>query len=494
MVHVAPVYFGQPRVPLSAFDGTNDYMARGANITGVSDGKIFTFSVWFKASNTGATQNILGGQLVASPQIWIQSTGQLRVTARAADGTTLLLTISTNKTYNDGLLHHAMGSFDLANGVAHLFVDGQPDIIVTDLVNTDMDNTTGNYYVGAFGASQTNKLNGSLGQLWVSFSQYIDFSVRTNREKFFNNAPRWLGEDGDVPTGVAPDLYFRLGPSQFNSNFGTGDNFTITGTLAADGFVPSFIKKPLSLRDAIPSCLMDIDFTRLECYDGSSQRINNLVSDPIDGSFEDEYDCMNGSSSGATSTDMTFVGTPGDPAAYMSGDGNDVLRSWDAIDTDKFVDLPKTTGGSLPVTFALAFRHKTLSGTITALGNAVGGSNNYVRVRSTSSQSIGIQHSQGAVTDQANFPGAMSDDSDYVFIGALAADGTVTMWRNGNKNSQSITLAAGTGDGGLFSVLQSAASGTRLYAFSVYDEVLTDAQAAYVLAEYRSRHNRNYNA
>jgi hypothetical protein len=64
-------------------------------------------------------------------------------------------------------------------------------------------------------------------------AEFLDISVEANRRKFINAAgdPVDLGSDGSTPTSTAPIVYQNGDFTNFETNQGTGGNFTVTGAL-----------------------------------------------------------------------------------------------------------------------------------------------------------------------------------------------------------------------------------------------------------------------
>ncbi len=73
---------------------------------------------------------------------------------------------------------------------------------------------------------------GDVSEFYLNFGQAIDLSVKSNVEKFIKRGnPVDLGNDGSIPTGTAPAIFFSGDASSFPVNRGTGGLFDIIGTL-----------------------------------------------------------------------------------------------------------------------------------------------------------------------------------------------------------------------------------------------------------------------
>lgn len=82
---------------------------------------------------------------------------------------------------------------------------------------------------------------GDLAHLYLTVSQYLDFSVLANREKFaLSGQPVNLGATGALPTGLSPEWYYD-GEAPAWSNQGTAGNVTLTGgPLTVSPVAPSY--------------------------------------------------------------------------------------------------------------------------------------------------------------------------------------------------------------------------------------------------------------
>jgi hypothetical protein len=81
-----------------------------------------------------------------------------------------------------------------------------------------------------------------ISEFWFSETQYVDYTNPAVRALFEASGghPGSLGVDGSLPTGIAPNLYFRSPYTAFGTNSGTGGNFTFygSGALAAASTAP----------------------------------------------------------------------------------------------------------------------------------------------------------------------------------------------------------------------------------------------------------------
>jgi hypothetical protein len=245
---------GAQRIPSASvdFDGTNDVMKRGAGLSGASDGKLFTFSCWFRLDGgDGVEQSLLAGARSSGSattdfEIFRGSDNKLSLAANSPGGAATILFVSTPATYTSGATwHHLLASIDMANvGGSFIFVDdvdsGASPLVFT---NSNIDFTLADWIIGGLGDSSL-KFNGCLAEFWFNFS-WLDLSTVSNRRKWRTAAgkPAFLGLNGALPTGSAPAIYQRIRKGElattFVTNRGGGGGFTLTGTLDIGSTSPS---------------------------------------------------------------------------------------------------------------------------------------------------------------------------------------------------------------------------------------------------------------
>ena len=229
------------------FDGTNDYLLRGSDLTGTVDSSTGILSAWLRfdggnGTNLGAlyndTQNV---RLVKN------SSDKLRMVLGTSAGGTKQLIFETATAYTAGATWlHILASWDTnfsaGNKIGQLYVNDANDYsLVSDTATAfNVDYTAANWSVGARTVGDQT-LNGCMADLYFAPNQYLDFSVEANRRKFISASgkPVNLGSDGSLPTGSAPIVYLNNPAASFGTNKGTGGDFTITGSLDTASTSPS---------------------------------------------------------------------------------------------------------------------------------------------------------------------------------------------------------------------------------------------------------------
>ena len=240
---INPYAFNAGAVDAVDFDGTNDYMTRGADLTGLADGKQGILSFWFrKDGGDGSNQYILANDLERFRCI-IQSNNKFMVDADNVSGNKLFIETAAAHTAS-ATWKHFLSSWDLATaGARFIYISDAADLTVTVFTNDTIDYTDTDWSIGV-NTSGSQKFNGCLAELFFH-TTYLDISVEANRRKFISASgkPVDLGADGSTPLGVQPLVYQRVADgaaaSTFATNLGSGGNFTITGSLDIASTSPS---------------------------------------------------------------------------------------------------------------------------------------------------------------------------------------------------------------------------------------------------------------
>ena len=222
------------------FDGTNDYLNRGANLTGLVDGKEGLFSGWLNFKGGDGSQQ---GVLVNTPeqfQIARLSSNVLRVIGTG--GATTSLNISSNSTYTTASgWTHFLVAWRLTTPEAYLYVnDSNDEAAGSTELDGPIDYAGTDWLVGSRPAG-ADKLNADISDLYWDDS-FMDITIEANRRKFIDASgkPVDLGSDGSNPTGSAPLICLNNATTTgWESNKGSGGGFTENGALTDGTDSPS---------------------------------------------------------------------------------------------------------------------------------------------------------------------------------------------------------------------------------------------------------------
>jgi len=226
------------------YSGSGQYMRRGSDLTGNADGQKGTWSVWVRLDG-GDTTNM---QIVCNTgqftYIRRNITNLFEIDANTSAGGAGVNFFSNN-TYTSGATwRHVLASYDGSTGAFAMYVNDVSDLLAGGAaLNVTYDYTRADWSVGDNTAG-IQLFNGALAEIFFH-ENYIDLSVTSNRRKFISatGKPVNLGATGSIPFGVQPIIYFSSKPGDsattFNTNLGSGGNFTITGSPTVASSSPS---------------------------------------------------------------------------------------------------------------------------------------------------------------------------------------------------------------------------------------------------------------
>lgn len=228
------------------FDGTNDYLTRGSDLTGSADGKEITLSFWYKPTALGATRAVLTN---TDNRVYfaVNSSGAFVFSAYNSSNDVILSAGTNTDPITAGNWHHIIVSVDLSNSSnRHVYVDDLP--ITTNYgvyIDDDMNFTESDWSFGApdgGGGSGSGgiRIYGDVSDVWFD-DTYIDISVEASRRKFISPSgrPVNLGDNGSTPTGSSPLITLKNPTDTWHTNVGTGGGFTENGTLTTATSSPS---------------------------------------------------------------------------------------------------------------------------------------------------------------------------------------------------------------------------------------------------------------
>lgn len=225
----------------SDFDGTNDFITRGADLTGAADGKTGTIHGCFRIDGGNGTTRwitITGDSFTTMGlSFGLSAANALAIQAKNAAGTTILQLIHNASLTAGATWYCVDASWDLAAGVGTAWLNGVEFTYTAFAANNDtIDYTKGNWAIGAE-TDGGGKWNGCLADLWFR-PVYIDLSLAANRARFRTVAgkPARLGYSGQLPTGTTALIYHPDGSA---AERGTAGAWTLTGALDACSSLPN---------------------------------------------------------------------------------------------------------------------------------------------------------------------------------------------------------------------------------------------------------------
>lgn len=218
------------------FDGSNDSGLWDSGISGLSDGKQGTVSIWFYL-NADAEHTIFvtWPDVGTNSGIWwrIRAAGpDFQVLSKNAAGITIHNHIGTNTNLTIGEWHHGICSWDLATGTSIMYVDDVEEAAPSTVVDDTIDYTKDRAAIASIDGIPF--FDGEMSELYFT-TEFIDISVEANRRKFITSdgKPADLGADGSTPTGNQPIVYISGDASVWNdgTNLGSGGDFVMSGAV-----------------------------------------------------------------------------------------------------------------------------------------------------------------------------------------------------------------------------------------------------------------------
>jgi chitodextrinase len=203
-------------------------LIRGAALTGVSDSKVWSGSMWLRLASTAAFMRAFNALNDAYQLLFFNPTA-LVLFGKNVGGSIIL---RADLTVGDTNWHHLLWSFDLADsGARHFYLDDasvSPWLTYSnDLINfAAPDLGIGDYPTGA------NPWNGDMADLWLRFGgSVIDFSVEANRRLFITAEGKPASPSG-WPSGGQVGFHGEV--EDWHTNKLGGGGFTVAaGALGA---------------------------------------------------------------------------------------------------------------------------------------------------------------------------------------------------------------------------------------------------------------------
>ena len=224
------------------FDGTNDYLTRGGDLTGSADNKTAIISFWFKPGVDGVGSKLFNNTS-SFMKIEKNTSNVIEFVVTDDAGSTTAWSFTTNETVllATGWTHFLLGYDTAAGGTHTLYLNDTLATFASETFNVDtvVDHTRSEWSVGAAHAGG-EKANGDMADFYFT-NEFLDMTVESNRRKFIDASgkPVNLGSDGSTPTGTAALIFLSGDTSTWHTNDGTGGGFTENGALTDASTSPS---------------------------------------------------------------------------------------------------------------------------------------------------------------------------------------------------------------------------------------------------------------
>ena len=226
----------QYNAPYTDFDGTNDYLFKSSNITGIANSKLITLQFCMNLDTVSSGYLLYfddNGGASTPFRVYMESNGEMTIDGFSSVVAQCLKVRTVGTSFVAGRNYVITVSVDMSSTSRRFFYVNGSNVSPTWTTYTNsaivLNYASPDLGIAANGAGSA-KVNGRLGALWFNTS-YIDLSVASNLAKFvsgtgINATPVDLGATGELPTGTAPLLYLQMYGNNAEKNYGTGGNFS----------------------------------------------------------------------------------------------------------------------------------------------------------------------------------------------------------------------------------------------------------------------------
>ena len=287
------------------FDGANDYVEMdGSTLTPSTR---LTFSFWVNMNDLSTFYRAINDNGDRT-QIFINDDDTVAVFVRDASNSQVFGCQTAVTPLDDTTdWHHWMFSMDSATGDFHYYIDGVDvtpgwcSFNSTNAYAPEMELRFAGDHYGNFMAAD-------VADLWFDVGTYIDFSNAANRELFYNAGEAvYLGADGSLPTGSAPDIFLSGETVTWHVNKGSAGGMTEIGALTTAPDAPTSSSTfESTVTEVVPSGLVGhwrLDETSgTDALDTSGSGNNGTYINLSSGA-------ASGTSEGVVATAMAFDGT-----------------------------------------------------------------------------------------------------------------------------------------------------------------------------------------
>jgi len=272
-----------------------------------SDPSLISGSFWFKRdpNNIGFAQTFIHYSNAGAGYFRVRLDGgnKFHIDGRQAVTNSYKSVLKSNMAMPDGKWYHVIFSLDTTNrALDQLYIN---DVNVTDSTSDTLTAFGGGdeMSIGAFAPTiGTIKYYGDIADLWIDFDNKIDFSVEANRRAFISASGKavYLGSDGSLPTGSAPEVFLTGDTDNWHINKGTGGGFNENGALTDAATTPNFPRTEIVPNGLIGHWRLD-ETSGTTAYDSSGNGFNGTMEGGLSGTFD--------STVGVIDTSLEFDGT-----------------------------------------------------------------------------------------------------------------------------------------------------------------------------------------
>lgn len=272
----------QYNVAVSEFDGVSDYLQR--SVSGLSDETTILVSGATKMSDATGTSfigfNLVGSSLARFQVYQLKSNARLYFIGRDAAGD-----VSLNAYYEgvpQNSIAHFQCFFDTTSPENNQIIingkDVSAEIVYGSTVGASFGFSAVTTAAVALSQNGSSKSAGVFGDLWCETG--VASVNLADQNPFWDSAthkPKYLGEQGELPTGSQPLIYLPLRAEDAGKNLGSVGDFTVNGgPFTGIRGASEFWAKSITTENTVSSTSSPTNYLSIPALSGASSSTNTF--------------------------------------------------------------------------------------------------------------------------------------------------------------------------------------------------------------------------
>jgi len=323
----------------SEFDGSADYLSRSNPL---SPTKTVTASAWVFVTNDGT--------IINEQDIFRFNTnlsGEVRFDILAFNSSaTIIAQVRSSRSYATNKWYSVQVAVDLGNSIVDIYINGVRDVDSVLTLTNDTIDFGGILGVAAEGSTGGQTIGANISDVWMD-DTYIDLSANNPFYDTDTGKPKFLGENGELPTGSSPLIYLPLRADAAGNNKGTGGDFTVNsgpyvgargpsefwGESAEFNGTDQYLSRTSALSGISDGKLATVVFSyKTDVTIGTDYILNFNESGGKFGIYRDaqSFELRGGDAGGTTLLSHTV------PGFFSDTDWHNIVLSFDMADPSKF--------------------------------------------------------------------------------------------------------------------------------------------------------------
>lgn len=224
------------------FTGAADLMGNNSLVSTTGNTKKFILSFWIYPVSSVSGSIIRLSNAGGTPRLTASfvSSNRISLTATNSAGTDIATWVSQTSAFTADAWQHVVWAVDTDSaGTPQQQVYRNGSALTagaSSLTSDGIVDTIGRFHVPDVSASATTLY---FAEIYFASGSFLDMSTNITKFRSLAGKPVDLGSNGSTPTGSQPYAYFANAFGSFQTNKGSGDSLTVTGTLSAAPSSPS---------------------------------------------------------------------------------------------------------------------------------------------------------------------------------------------------------------------------------------------------------------